>query len=152
MQTFLMLLAYCFIASFSAVLSKPKKDLMSRLAVCSKHVQSSFSGCTCGGGWKCVMDTETSCYSTCYFTYVTTSTKAEIKYLIINQKTCITDEVTLCTEVITRSRNNIAGGGYVVEMFQPVRYYWSESHYIDFKDSTCWHKCLAHLAHYKRII
>lgn len=44
MQTFLMLLAYCFIAIFSAVLSKPKKDLISRLADCSKQVQSSFSG------------------------------------------------------------------------------------------------------------
>lgn len=43
-HTFLILLAYCFIAIFSTVLSKPKKDLMSRLAVCSKHVQSSFSG------------------------------------------------------------------------------------------------------------
>lgn len=42
--TFLMLLAYCFMAIFSAVLSKPKKDFMSRLAVCSKQVQSSFSG------------------------------------------------------------------------------------------------------------
>lgn len=41
-----MLLAYCFIAIFSAVVSKPKKDFISRLAVCSKHVQSSFSGWT----------------------------------------------------------------------------------------------------------
>ena len=45
-HTFLILLAYCFIAIFSTVLSKPKNDLMSRLAVCSKHVQSSFSGWT----------------------------------------------------------------------------------------------------------
>lgn len=44
MVTFLMLLAYCFMAIFSTVLSKPKKDLMSKLADCSKHVQSSFSG------------------------------------------------------------------------------------------------------------
>ena len=43
-HTFLMLVAYCFMAIFSTVLSKPKKDLMSRLADCSKHVQSSFSG------------------------------------------------------------------------------------------------------------
>lgn len=47
-RTFLMLLAYCFIAIFSTVLSKPKKDLMSRLALCSKQVHSSFSGWTCG--------------------------------------------------------------------------------------------------------
>lgn len=46
-HTFLILLAYCFMAIFSTVLSKPKKDLMSRLAVCSKHVHSSFSGWTC---------------------------------------------------------------------------------------------------------
>lgn len=51
-HTFLILLAYCFIAIFSTVLSKPKKDLMSRLAVCSKHVQSSFSGWTCVNAHK----------------------------------------------------------------------------------------------------
>lgn len=45
--TFLMLLVYCFIAIFSTVLSKPKKDLISKLADCSKQVQSSFSGWTC---------------------------------------------------------------------------------------------------------
>ena len=45
-RTFLMLLAYCFIAIFSEEFSKPKNDLMSRLAVCSKHVHSSFSGWT----------------------------------------------------------------------------------------------------------
>ena len=42
--TFFMLLVYCFIAIFSTVLSKPKKDLISKLADCSKQVQSSFSG------------------------------------------------------------------------------------------------------------
>lgn len=46
-HTFLILLAYCFMAIFSTVLSKPKNDLMSRLADCSKHVQSSFSGWAC---------------------------------------------------------------------------------------------------------
>lgn len=56
-NTFLMLLAYCFIAIFSTVLSKPKKDLMSRLADCSKHVQSSFSGWT----WKMWEHTVSCC-------------------------------------------------------------------------------------------
>jgi len=42
--TRLMLDVYCFMAIFSTVLSKPKKDLMSRDADCSKHVHSSFSG------------------------------------------------------------------------------------------------------------
>lgn len=44
--TFLILLVYCFMAIFSTVLSKPKKDFISRLADCSKQVQSSLSGCT----------------------------------------------------------------------------------------------------------
>ncbi len=45
-DTFLMLAVYCFMAIFSTVLSKPKNDLMSRLASCSKHVHCGFSGCT----------------------------------------------------------------------------------------------------------
>lgn len=44
--TFEMFWEYCFMAIFSTVLSNPKKDLMSRVAVCSKHVQSLFSGWT----------------------------------------------------------------------------------------------------------
>lgn len=38
--------AYCFIANFSIEFSNPKKFLISRLAVCSKHVHSEFSGWT----------------------------------------------------------------------------------------------------------
>ncbi len=44
--TFLMFAVYCFIAIFSTVLSKPKKDLISRLASCSKQVHAGLSGCT----------------------------------------------------------------------------------------------------------
>ena len=40
------LLEYSFTASFSAVPSNPKKLLISSSALCSKHVQSEFSGCT----------------------------------------------------------------------------------------------------------
>lgn len=47
-----MLSPYCFIASFSMLLSKPKKNLMSTLAFCSKHVQSEFSGWT----WKPIIN------------------------------------------------------------------------------------------------
>lgn len=46
--TFLIFAAYCFMAIFSTMFSKLKKDFISRLALCSKHVQSEFSGCT----WK----------------------------------------------------------------------------------------------------
>ena len=45
-QTFLILAVYCLIAIFSTVLSKPKNDLISRLASCSKHVQCGLSGWT----------------------------------------------------------------------------------------------------------
>lgn len=44
--TRLMFEVYCFMAIFSTVLSKPKNDLMSRDADCSKQVHSSFSGWT----------------------------------------------------------------------------------------------------------
>lgn len=37
---------YCFIPSFSIECSKPKKFLMSKVADCSKQVQSGFSGWT----------------------------------------------------------------------------------------------------------
>lgn len=61
-----MLSPYCFIASFSMLLSKPKKNLMSTLAFCSKHVQSEFSGWT----WKSINHFSNStikiCYTTCF--------------------------------------------------------------------------------------
>lgn len=38
---------YCRIANFSTLASKPKNDLMSNEALCSKHVQRVFSGWTC---------------------------------------------------------------------------------------------------------
>jgi hypothetical protein len=44
--TFLMFCKYNLIASLSTVASKPKKDLILRLASCSKQVHSGFSGCT----------------------------------------------------------------------------------------------------------
>ena len=48
--TLLTLAVYCFMAIFSNVLSKPKKERTSREADCSKQVQSSFSGWTCKMG------------------------------------------------------------------------------------------------------
>jgi len=45
--TFLMLAAYCFMAIFSTLDSKPKNDFISIVADCSKQVQFGLSGCTC---------------------------------------------------------------------------------------------------------
>ena len=42
--TFFILAAYCFMATFSTEDSKPKNDLISIVADCSKHVQSGLSG------------------------------------------------------------------------------------------------------------
>lgn len=57
-----MLSPYCFIASFSMLLSKPKKNLMSTLAFCSKHVQSEFSGWT----WKPIINFSNFTLKICY--------------------------------------------------------------------------------------
>lgn len=57
-----MLSPYCFIASFSMLLSKPKKNFMSTLAFCSKHVQSEFSGWT----WKSINHFWNFTFKICY--------------------------------------------------------------------------------------
>lgn len=88
-HTFLILLAYCFMAIFSTVLSKPKKDLMSRLAVCSKHVQSSFSGWTCA-------DT-----SRTFRSHTHTQTWAEIRWQAWRAN---------CTHIYSASLESDAGG------------------------------------------
>lgn len=124
-----MLAAYCFIAIFSAELSKPKKDLISRLAVCSKHVQSSFSGWTCGikikmlhGYWKSYFNRRRPC--------------SVHKKPLINLKLTgesYTEEMTLLVMVVVVKSEEVVSREGATGV------------------TTCWLKCLVRLAHYGKI-